>query len=159
MDSTSILAFIGSIISYIFVPLGFGNWECAVATILGLMAKEEVAGALTTLAGKGTVGEVFFNGSKLAGLSFLIFNLLCAPCFAAMGAIRREMNNAKWTVFTIGYMCVFAYAISLMVYNIGVFVSTGVFTIWTALAFITLAVMMYLIFRKNKYEKSIDNKH
>ncbi len=159
MESTSILAFIGSLLAYIFVPVGFGNWECTVATILGLMAKEEVAGALTSLAGNGSVGEIFFSGSKLAGLSFLIFNLLCAPCFAAMGAIRREMNNPKWTIFTIGYMCVFAYAISLIVYNIGMLISAGIFTIWTVFAFITLGILLYFLFRKNKYENSLINKH
>lgn len=150
----SILEIIGGILAYIFVPLGFGNWQCAVATILGLMAKEEVAGAFGTLADIGEIGELFFGGSQLAGMSFLIFNLLCAPCFAAMGAIKREMNNAKWTWFTIGYMTVFAYAISLIVYNIGMLISAGVFTVWTALAFATLIVLLYFIFRKNKYDNN-----
>ena len=147
----SVLEYIGGIIAYIFVPLGFGNWQSAVATILGFMAKEEVAGALASIAGSNPIGEYIFNGSALAGMSFLIFNLLCAPCFAAMGAIRREMNNAKWTWFTIGYMCVFAYAISLIVYNIGMLFS-GVFSVWTVFAFIALAVLLFFLFRKNKYE-------
>ena len=147
----SVLEYIGGIIAYIFVPLGFGNWQSAVATILGFMAKEEVAGALASIAGSNPIGEYIFNGSALAGMSFLIFNLLCAPCFAAMGAIRKEMNNAKWTWFTIGYMCVFAYAISLIVYNIGMLIS-GVFSVWTVFAFIALAVLLFFLFRKNKYE-------
>ncbi|MBQ6625794.1 MAG: ferrous iron transporter B, partial [Ruminococcus sp.] len=147
----SVLEYIGGIIAYIFVPLGFGNWQSAVATILGFMAKEEVAGALASIAGSNPIGEYIFNGSALAGMSFLIFNLLCAPCFAAMGAIRREMNNAKWTWFTIGYMCVFAYTISLIVYNIGM-LFCGVFSVWTVFAFVALAVLLYFLFRKNKYE-------
>ena len=150
---TSILEAIGGLFSFIFVPLGFGNWQCAVATILGLMAKEEVAGALSSMSGNNPIGQVIFNNDSLAGMSFMIFNLLCAPCFAAMGAIKREMNNAKWTWFTIGYMCVFAYAISLIVYNIGMLFA-GVFTIWTVFSFIVLAVLLYFIFRKNKFENS-----
>lgn len=151
---TSILEYLGGFIAYIFAPLGFGNWQSAVATILGLMAKEEVAGALSSMSGGNNIGEVIFNNNQIAGMSFLIFNLLCAPCFAAMGAIRREMNNGKWTAFAIGYMTVFAYAISLIVYNIGMLIATGVFTVWTALAFVVLAVLLYLIFRKNKYENN-----
>lgn len=151
----SILEIIGNAIAWIFMPLGFGNWQCTVATILGLMAKEEVAGAFGALADISEIGTLFFNGSALAGMSFMIFNLLCAPCFAAMGAIRREMNNGKWTAFTIGYMTVFAYAISLIVYNIGMLISTGAFTIWTAFAIFVLAVLLYFIFRKNKYESKI----
>ncbi len=149
---TSILEYIGGFIAYIFVPLGFGNWQSAVATILGFMAKEEVAGALSSMSGGADIGEFIFSGSQLAGMSFLIFNLLCAPCFAAMGAIRREMNNAKWTIFTIGYMTVFAYAISLIVYNIGMFISTGIFTVWTAIAFVVLYILLCMIFRKDKYK-------
>ncbi len=147
----SILEYIGGFFAYIFAPLGFGNWQSAVATILGLMAKEEVAGALSSMSGGNPIGEFIFNNNQLAGMSFLIFNLLCAPCFAAMGAIRREMNNAKWTIFTIGYMTVFAYAISLIVYNIGMWISTGIFTVWTVLAFFVLTLLLYLIFRKDKY--------
>ena len=93
----------------------------------------------------------FFAGSGLAAFSFMIFNLLCAPCFAAMGAIKREMNNAKWTWGAIGYMCVFAYTISLIVYQLGMLVCGGGFGIWTAVAIALLAVLVYLIFRKNKY--------
>lgn len=173
----SVLEVLGSLIAWLFVPLGFGNWQAAVATMLGLVAKEEVVGVFGSLskmlasanpeaaadllgAMEGEVsnialiGQEFFGGSKLSGLSFLIFNLLCAPCFAAMGAIRREMNNAKWTWFAIGYMTVFAYAISLIVYNIGMLIN-GVFTVWTVFAFVVLAVLLYLLFRKNKYNTTI----
>ena len=96
------------------------------------------------------MGKEFFDGSKLAGYSFMIFNLLCAPCFAAMGAIRKEMNNAKWTAGAIAYMCVFAYAISLMTYQFGMFFMTGKFTLFTAFAVCVFAIMLYLLVRKNK---------
>ncbi len=163
-DTKSILNVIGELIAIIFKPLGFGTWQAAVATILGLVAKEEVVGVFGTLAAMTSGGAELteaqmysvvaseFLTTGLAGMSFLIFNLLCAPCFAAMGAIRREMNNGKWTAFAISYMCVFAYAISLMVYNFGMLFS-GVFTVWTVVAFVLLAVMIYLLVRKNPYEK------
>ncbi len=172
----SILEVIGSAVAYIFAPLGFGNWQAAVATILGLVAKEEVVGVFGSLssmadadlamelvetgeAGLAAIGAEFFAGSKLAAFSFMIFNLLCAPCFAAMGAIRREMNNAKWTIGAIGYMCAFAYAISLIVYNIGL-LFCGVFTVWTVVAFILLTVLIYLMVRKNKYlGATLDTSH
>ncbi len=154
----SILEVIGGVIAVIFAPLGFGNWQAAVATILGLVAKEEIVGAFGSLSSMAkdaedfvSMGVEFFGGSKLAGLSFMIFNLLCAPCFAAMGAIRREMNSAKWTFYTIGYMCVFAYITSLLVYNIGL-IFTGVFTGWTVVAFALLVGAIYLIVRKNRYK-------
>ena len=172
-DGTSILNVIGRAIAYLFVPLGFGNWQAAVATVLGLLAKEEVVGVFGTLSemlpggadlmaeveegvslSAQLIGQEFFNGSKLAAFSFMIFNLLCAPCFAAMGAIKREMNNAKWTAGAIAYMCVFAYAISLIVYQLGIFFTGGGFGIWTAVAFAVLAVLVYLLFRKNKYTDS-----
>ena len=165
----SILEVIGGVVAVIFVPLGFGNWQAAVATVLGLVAKEEVVGVFGTLAGmedllglveagdlaaQQQAGLLFFEGSKLAGFSFLIFNLLCAPCFAAMGAIKREMNNWKWSVGAIAYMCVFAYAISLMVYQIGMLIATGAFGVWTVVAFLLLAAMVYLLVRKNKYDSN-----
>lgn len=172
-DEMSILNIIGEAIAVFFVPLGFGNWQAAVATVLGLVAKEEVVGVFGSLssmadadlafelveAGASSelaiIGQEFFNGSKLAAYSFMIFNLLCAPCFAAMGAIKREMNNAKWTAAAIGYMCVFAYAVSLIVYQIGMFISGAGFTVWTVAAFAVLAVMIYLLFRKNKYSDNV----
>lgn len=152
----SILEWIGGVIAVIFKPLGFGNWQAAVATILGFVAKEEIVGAFGSLSSMAkdaedfvSMGVEFFGGSRLAGMSFMIFNLLCAPCFAAMGAIRREMNSARWTAFAIGYMCVFAYIVSLVVYQVGK-LFTGVFSAWTVVAFILLAVMVYMLVRRNK---------
>ncbi|MBQ4154547.1 MAG: ferrous iron transport protein B [Clostridia bacterium] len=163
-SGASILELLGRPVAFIFRPLGFGNWQAAVATLLGLVAKEEVVGVFGTLAGMedllGSVesgdltslsnaGRLFFD-SSLSGFSFLIFNLLCAPCFGAMGAIRREMNSAKWTIGTIAYMCAFAYAVCLMVYQFGAwFIGRGnVFG--TMVAAIILIIMCYLLFRKNK---------
>ena len=130
----SILALIGNALAWLFVPLGFGNWQSAVATILGLLAKEQVVGTFGTLSsmanadaalgGDATayavIAKEFFGNSGAAGLSFMIFNLLCAPCVAAMGAIKREMNSPRFTALAIGYMCVFAYAASFVVYRLGV---------------------------------------
>ena len=155
----SILESIGSIIAVLFVPLGFGNWQSAVATILGLLAKEEVVGVFGSLSsmanpesasGAAFIGQEFFDGNKLAGFSFMMFNLLCAPCFAAMGAIRKEMNSAKWSIGAIAYMTIFAYAMSLMVYQLGSFISGGSFGIGTCAALIVLAAFLFLLFRKNK---------
>ena len=172
-DEMSILNVIGKGIAVIFAPLGFGNWQAAVATVLGLVAKEEVVGVFGSLssmadadlafelveAGKSSglavIGHEFFDGSKLAAFSFMIFNLLCAPCFAAMGAIKREMNNTKWTWAAIGYMCAFAYAVSLMVYQLGTLITGGGFGIWTAAAVLVLAVFIYLLVRKNKYSDNV----
>ena len=166
----SVLEVIGKGIAYIFIPLGFGNWQAAVATVLGLVAKEEVVGVFGTLsemlpegadlmaeveegvsANALIIGREFFDGSKLSAFSFMIFNLLCAPCFAAMGAIRREMNNAKWTIGAILYMCVFAYAISLIVYQLGTYILGGVLSVGTIAALVVLVVLIYLLVRKNKY--------
>lgn len=173
----SILNVVGEAIAFIFVPLGFGTWQATVATILGLVAKEEVVGVFGTLSSMfsaanpeaaadllgamdssvsnlNLIGQEFFGGSALAAYSFLVFNLLCAPCFAAMGAIKREMNSAKWTWFAIGYMTVFAYVISLIVFQLGTFFTGGGFTIWTAIAIVLLAGLLYLLFRKNKYDEN-----
>ena len=153
----SILNYIGSPIATLFVPLGFGTWECAVATILGLVAKEEVVGVFGSL-GLGTAEQAIstiLNNNSVAGYSFLLFNLLCAPCFAAMGAIKREMNNWKWTAFAITYMCVFAYAISLIVFQLGSWFIGGGNIIGTVCAVIVLALMIYMLVRKNKYESKI----
>ncbi len=169
-DEMSILNVIGEGIAVIFRPLGFGRWQSAVATVLGLVAKEEVVGVFGSLSSMVTgdlaelveagnisqltvIGKEFFAGSGLAAYSFLIFNLLCAPCFAAMGAIRREMNSPKWTFGAIGYMCLFAYAVSLMVYQFGMLFTGHGFTVWTAIAILTFAAFMWLIFRKNKYKE------
>ena len=172
----SILQLIGGALAIFFRPLGFGNWQSAVATVLGLVAKEEVVGVFGSLssmanadaalelveaadaAGLSTIGMEFFNGSKLAGYSFMLFNLLCAPCFAAMGAIKREMNSGKWTAFAISYMCVFAYAISMIVYQLGIFLTGGGFGVGTVIALVLLAVMIFLLVRKNPHvEKTMKN--
>lgn len=155
----SVLAFLGKCISWIFIPLGWGNWKAAVAAATGLIAKENVVATYGVL--YHFAGEVSENGTEIWGslasdftvlsaYSFLAFNLLCAPCFAAIGAIKREMNNAKWTAFAIGYQTAFAYLISFMIYNIGTVFTTG-FTVWSALAIVALVGFIYLIFRKNKY--------
>ena len=150
----SILAAIGNAIAWIFTPLGWGNWQAAVASITGLVAKENIVGTLGILYGGGDT-SVYANLAQaftgLAGYSFLVFNLLCAPCFAAIGAIKREMNNAKWTWAAIGYQCGFAYVIALMVYNIGLLFQ-GTFSFWTVVAIALLACMIYLLVRKNPYD-------
>ncbi|MBQ3081357.1 MAG: ferrous iron transport protein B [Clostridia bacterium] len=173
-DSKSLLNNIGDLIAVIFKPLGFGKWQAAVATILGLLAKEEVVGVFGTLSemlpeGADLMGEIeggintnavligqeFFDGNKLSAYSFMVFNLLCAPCFAAMGAIKREMNSPKWTAAAIGYMCVFAWVISLIIYQVGMLITDGVFGVWTVLALIAIVSIIYLLFRKNKYENKL----
>ncbi|MCD7873049.1 MAG: ferrous iron transport protein B [Clostridiales bacterium] len=156
----SILAVIGKAIAWIFVPLGWGNWKAAVAAVTGLIAKENVVATYGVLyhfagevseAGNEIWGNFAAEFTTLSAYSFLVFNLLCAPCFAAIGAIKREMNSAKWTWTAIGYQTIFAYAISLMVFNIGM-IFRGSFTVWTVAAIIVLVVMLYLLFRKNKYD-------
>lgn len=170
-DAKSILNIIGEFIANIFIPLGFDSWQTAVATVLGLVAKEEVVGVFGSLSSMADadlafelvdsgsselsiIAQEFFDGSALSAFSFMIFNLLCAPCFAAMGAIKREMNSGKWTAAAIGYMTAFAYAVSLMIYQFGMFITTGVFTVWTAAAVVVLAGFICLLFRKNKYVKT-----
>lgn len=141
----SILGIIGSAICFIFKPLGFGNIKATIATIMGLVAKEEVVGVF---------GVLDFEGlSQLAGYSFLVFNLLCAPCFAAIGAIRREMNSAKWTWFAIGYQCVFAYAVSLMIYQIGSVFAGNINIIGLICAVAVFAGIVYMLFFK-KYQEA-----
>lgn len=149
----SILESMGKLIAPIFNPLGFGKWQSAVATILGLLAKEQVVSTLEVLSQNGGVNVAELLGSSaLAGFSFMVFNLLCAPCFAAMGAIKREMNNGKWALFAIGYMCAFAYAVSLMIYQFGAwFVGRGSM-VGTVFAAMVLIFICYMLFRKNKYE-------
>ena len=141
----SVLGMIGNALCWIFAPLGFGNIKATVATIMGLVAKEEVVGVF---------GVLDFEGmTQLAAYSFLVFNLLCAPCFAAIGAIKREMNSAKWTWFVIGYQCVFAYAISLMIYQFGSVFTGGLNVIGLIAAIAVLAVMVYMLFIK-KYSEA-----
>ena len=138
----SILGMVGGTLCWIFKPLGFGNIKATVATIMGLVAKEEVVGVF---------GVLDFEGmTKLAAYSFLVFNLLCAPCFAAIGAIKREMNSAKWTWFAIGYQCLFAYAVSLMIYQIGSIFAGGMNFIGLIAALAVLAAMLYMMFKPYK---------
>ena len=161
-NNTSLLASIGGAVAFIFAPLGFGNWQATVATVTGLIAKENVVATLAQLF--GYAGEVSEEGEEIWGLiptyftsltaySFMIFNLLCAPCFAAMGAIKREMNNGKWTAFAIAYMCVFAYCASLLVYQFGGLITGEVsFGAGTVAAVIVLVLGLYLLFRPNPYK-------
>ncbi len=156
LDS-SILAKIGGAISWLFIPLGFGDWKMAVAAVTGLIAKENVVGTIGILFGYAEVAEdgaeiwsaLAGSMSALAAYSFLIFNLLCAPCFAAMGAIKREMNNVKWFWFAIGYQCCLAYLVSLCIYQIGMLFS-GSFGLWTAVAFLIVIGFIWLLFRPYK---------
>ena len=140
----SLLGMIGGALCRIFAPLGFGNIKATVATIMGLVAKEEVVGVF---------GVLDFEGmTRLAAYSFLVFNLLCAPCFAAIGAIKREMNSAKWTWFAIGYQCVFAYAVSLMIYQFGCVFTGKLNVIGLIAALAVLAVIVYMLFFKRYSE-------
>jgi len=152
----SILAGLGNAIAWIFTPLGWGNWQAAVASITGLVAKENIVGTMGILYGGGenTAWQALslaFTG--VTGFSFLVFNLLCAPCFAAIGAIKREMNNTKWTWFAIGYQCGFAYAISLMINQFGGLFTGNVSIPGLVAAFIILAGMIYMLFFK-KYKEA-----
>ena len=177
----SILGRVGSVAAPVFKPLGFGDWKPTVATVLGLVAKEEVVNVFGILyntdtddmdtatlleegsdedmeAGLSPIAQGFNETSgghgSLAAYAFMIFNLLCAPCFAAIGAIKREMNNAKWTWFAIGYQCVFAYVIALIVYQLGLLFSGAGFGFGTAIAIVLLAALVYLLARPNRYDEN-----
>ena len=152
----SILANIGNAIAWIFIPLGWGNWQAAVASITGLVAKENIVGTMGILYGSGelTAWEALSQAfSGVTGMSFLVFNLLCAPCFAAIGAIKREMNNAKWTWFAIGYQCGFAYLISLMINQFGSLFAGDVHPAGLIFAVAALAGIIYMLFIK-KYKEA-----
>ena len=147
-NNSSLLAAVGHAVAWIFAPLGFGTWQATVATVTGLIAKEEVVSTFNVLYPGNFSANMAVAFTGLSAYSFMIFNLLCAPCFAAMGAIKREMNNAKWTWAAIGYMCGFAYVISLIVYQIGGLVSGAVdFNVFTVAAVLLLAWLLYLLFR------------
>ena len=159
----SILAAIGNGVAWIFAPLGWGNWKSAVAAITGLVAKENVVGTFGILFGFAEVAE---DGAEIwgtlagsmtaaAAYSFLVFNLLCAPCFAAMGAIKREMNNKKWFWFAVGYQTGLAYVVSLCVYQIGTLITTGTFGIGTAAAFLLIIGFIYLLVRPYRESKTL----
>ena len=161
-NNTSLLASIGGAVSFVFAPLGFGDWRSTVATVTGLIAKENVVATFAVLF--GFAGEVSENGDEIWGTiaanftaltaySFMIFNLLCAPCFAAMGAIKREMNNPRWTAIAIGYMCLLAYCTSLVVYQLGGLVTGEVaFNFFTVVAAALVVLALWLLLRPNKYE-------
>ncbi|MBE5801044.1 MAG: ferrous iron transport protein B [Clostridiales bacterium] len=174
----SLLGYVGSAVAPVFDPLGFGDWQPTVATVMGLLAKEEVVSVFGVLYGTDTdaadtmtmveegggdlspIARAFEETSgghgRLAGFVFMMFNLLCAPCFAAIGAIRREMNSGKWTWFAILYQTGLAYAVSLVVYQLGL-LTGGVFSAWTVIAFAVLAGMLYLLLRRNPHENTDQN--
>jgi ferrous iron transport protein B len=158
----SILATLGGVVAPIFTPLGWGDWKMAVAAVTGLIAKENVVGTFGILFGFAQVGD---NGAQIwgnlagsmtavAAYSFLVFNLLCAPCVAAMGAIKREMNNAKWFWFAIGYQTLLAYVVSLCIYQVGLLITTGVFGIGIVVAFFLICGFIYLLFRPYKVKST-----
>lgn len=160
----SILATIGNVIAPIFAPLGWGDWKMAVAAVTGLIAKENVVGTFGILFGFAEVAE---DGSEfwgqlanslpaVAAYSFLVFNLLCAPCFAAMGAIKREMNNIKWFFFAIGYQCLLAYVVGLCIYQVGTLITAGTFGIGTVVAFVLIIGFIYLLFRPYKESNTLN---
>ena len=161
-QDNSVLAAIAGCISWIFIPLGFGDWRATVASISGLIAKENVVGSFGVLYhyagelsdnGDEIWPEVAANFTAISAYSFMIFNLLCAPCFAAMGAIKREMNNGKWTAIAIGYMCLLAYCAALVVYQIGGLITGEIgFNVFTVVAAALVVLVLYLLFRPNKYE-------
>lgn len=158
----SILASIGRVIAPIFAPLGWGHWEAAVGSFAGLVAKENLVSVMAILYGFAEVAEngdemwsVFAqNFTMISAYSFLVFNLLCAPCFAAIGAIRREMGSGKWTWIAIGYQCLFAYIVSLIIYQIGNLLLGGTFGLGTVVGIILLAAMVYLMVRPNPEERT-----
>ncbi len=162
----SILASIGNIVAWIFAPLGWGDWKSAVAAITGLVAKENVVGTFGILFGFAEVAE---DGSEIwgtlsahmtaiAAYSFLVFNLLCAPCFAAMGAIKREMNNIKWFWFAIGYQCLLAYVVALCIYQIGTWITVGSFGLGTVAALLLVAGFLYLLLRPSREHSKVKMK-
>ena len=161
----SILAAIGKCISWIFIPLGWGDWKSAVAAVTGLVAKENVVGTFGILFHYGEVGEageeiwgnLAANMTGIAAYSYLVFNLLCAPCFAAMGAIKREMNNAKWFWFAIGYQCGLAYLVSLCIFQIGgLFTGATTFGFWTIVAVAIIIGFIYMLFRPYKESETLN---
>ena len=149
----SILAAVGGAVAWLFKPLGWGNWQAAVASITGLIAKENIVGTMGVLYGGGEAGvyqSLAAAFTPLAAYSFMVFNLLCAPCFAAIGAIRREMNSAKWTWFAVGYQCGFAYAVSLIIYQLGLLIGGNGNALGAIAAALVLALMLYMLFKPYK---------
>ena len=161
------MAAIGSAVGFIFAPLGFGNWRATVAVVTGLIAKENVVATFGVL--YNFAGELSENGDEIWALvaqdytaisaySFMIFNLLCAPCFAAIGAMKREMNNAKWTWFAIGYQCCFAYAISLIVYQLGCLFTGHGNVLGIIVAVLLIGFICYMLFRPYKEAEHLSTK-
>lgn len=161
--NSSILASFGNILAPIFAPLGWGDWKASVAAVTGLIAKENVVGTFGILYGFAEVaedgeeiwGSLAASMVPVAAYSFLVFNLLCAPCFAAMGAIKREMNNTRWFWMAIGYQTIFAYVVSLCVYQVGMLITAGIFGIGTIVAMILIISFIYLLFRPYRESKSL----
>ena len=158
----SIAYSIGNALAWLFAPCGFDKWQAVIASILGIAAKEEVVGTLGVFSAIGNADmalelaesggnlapiAALFGGSAAAGYAFLAFNLLCAPCFAAINTIRAEMQSGKWSAFAIGYQCVFAYLVSMMIYQFGNLILGGGFSVWTAVAFGVLAFFLFMLFR------------
>ena len=156
-----LLAAIGNGIAWIFAPLSWGNWQAAVASITGLIAKENIVGTMGVLYGGGelstwaTLAQVF---TTVTGFSFLVFNLLCAPCFAAMGAIKREMNSAKWTAFAILYQCGFAYAVALCINQIGGAFTGSLNIIGLIISILLIAGMLFMLFKPYKEANKLTKK-
>ncbi|MBQ1704761.1 MAG: ferrous iron transporter B, partial [Clostridia bacterium] len=158
--SMSILAKIGSAVAWIFAPLGWGNWQATVASVTGLVAKENIVGTMGVLyGGEGSAwAELARQFTTVTGMSFLVFNLLCAPCFAAMGAIKREMNSAKWTWFAIGYECVFAYLVALCINQIGGAFTGNLNVIGLIVAIAIVICTIWLLFRPYKESTRLTKK-
>ena len=150
----SILAWIGNAVAWIFSPVGFGTWQATVASFTGLIAKENIVGTMGILyGGTAAYANLAASFSGIAAYAFLVFNLLCAPCFAAIGAIRREMNNAGWTWFAIAWQCGFAYAVALMIYQFGGLFAGRVSVVGLIAAAAVLGAMIYMLFIK-KYREA-----
>ena len=157
----SILANIGKAICWIFAPLGWGDWQATVAAVTGLVAKENIVATMGILYGSGdaTVWQTLASSfTAVTGMSFLVFNLLCAPCFAAMGAIKREMNNAKWTWFAIGYQCLFAYVIGLIIYQVGLIFAGGVQIVGLIVAIAFIGLILYMLFKPYRESNQLTEK-
>ena len=164
----SMLSAVGRLIAPIFIPLGFGNWQSAVATITGFVAKENVVGTFGVLYGLSEATEngqqlwtvMAANFTALSAYAFMAFNLICAPCFAAVGAISREMKSLGWSVFAIGYQTVFAYSISLIIYQIGSLIKGGEVGIWTIIAITIIIAYIYFAFCKKEpmYEIALNKR-
>ncbi len=160
--NNSLIALLGGLVAPLFAPLGFGEWKAAASSVLGLVAKENLVTGYGIFYGFAEASEdgaeywglLAQDMTRVGGYAYLVFNMLCAPCFAAIGAIKREMNSAKWTWTAIGYQCALAYVAALCINQIGAFVTTGAFGVWTAVAFALAGGILYMLFRKNRYNEN-----